>query len=313
MLASTWVSPVECPRALGRTDMRNARGVLVLAGVCAINAAAFSGCSGGVASIGPAGSGSGAGASAGSDVSAGTSTGTGTTGGASGNSAATGTSMAAAGATSGTGGSGVGSAGQPSAGASGGGSGGVTTGNGGGSGGVSMSGDTSGSSAGSSGSVTASGSMSGSGASSGMASGASTGNSASGNATGSPSGSTSGAASGSPQCPSLGGGYRMAAVDARGCGNTLSPTSPECIRQVGCSAAISFPLVAGAKPGIRGDATLQSDGSFVGAAITEGTLPRTGCTGTWDAATSTLTVDCGGKGTTQSCVLSLTRIAATCN
>jgi hypothetical protein len=54
------------------------------------------------------------------------------------------------------------------------------------------------------------------------------------------------------------------------------------------------------------------DGSFTGAAITEGTGNRTGCTGTWNAGTSTLTVDCGGVGSSQSCIATLTRSSLTC-
>jgi hypothetical protein len=57
---------------------------------------------------------------------------------------------------------------------------------------------------------------------------------------------------------------------------------------------------------------LQGDGSFDGAALTEGTVDRTGCTGTWDATTSTMTVDCGGTGSSQSCVVALTQTGTKC-
>jgi hypothetical protein len=60
---------------------------------------------------------------------------------------------------------------------------------------------------------------------------------------------------------------------------------------------------AGQLGAIVGTAMLQPDGSFSGADLQLGTVNRTGCTGTWDAPTSTLVVDCGGVGTSQSCIV----------
>jgi len=106
------------------------------------------------------------------------------------------------------------------------------------------------------------------------------------------------------------GGYSIASSGA-GCGD-LSTTASQCIQQVGCSASfISNP--AGSERALNGTTTLGSDGSFTNGSITEGTASRTGCTGTWDASAQTLTVDCGGMGSSQSCVVTLTRTGATCN
>jgi hypothetical protein len=106
-------------------------------------------------------------------------------------------------------------------------------------------------------------------------------------------------------CPDQHGAYTIA-LSGQGCGD-LSATGPECVTQSAC--AITFASTGG---GLSGTATLGMDGSFTGAAITEGTGNRTGCTGTWNAGTSTLTVDCGGVGTSQSCVATLTRTSLTC-
>jgi hypothetical protein len=66
-------------------------------------------------------------------------------------------------------------------------------------------------------------------------------------------------------------------------------------------------------PAINGDPTLQTNGSFANGALTEGTVNRTGCTGSWDGATSTMTVDCVGTGSSQACVVALRRTGIRCN
>jgi hypothetical protein len=106
-------------------------------------------------------------------------------------------------------------------------------------------------------------------------------------------------------CPDQHGAYSIS-LSGQGCGN-LSATGPECITQNAC--AITFTTSAG---GLAGTAALGMDGSFTGAAINEGTSNRTGCTGTWDPGTSTLTVDCGGVGSSQSCIATLMRTASMC-
>jgi hypothetical protein len=51
---------------------------------------------------------------------------------------------------------------------------------------------------------------------------------------------------------------------------------------------------------------------LTGAALQEGTVNRTGCTGTWDGTLSTMTVDCGGTVSTQACVAALRRAGDKC-
>jgi hypothetical protein len=115
-------------------------------------------------------------------------------------------------------------------------------------------------------------------------------------------------------CPDLRGTYSVTVVDGQGCG-TLNASAPQCIRQAqsGCGITFRSNVSGGSVPAITGDASLQNDGSFVGAALTEGTDNRTGCTGTWDSTMSALTVDCGGTGSSQSCVVTLQRTGSACN
>jgi hypothetical protein len=107
-------------------------------------------------------------------------------------------------------------------------------------------------------------------------------------------------------CPDQHGAYSVA-LSGAGCGDTA--TAGQCVTQSGCHITFgSTPATA-----LNGFASLGMDGSFTMAAITEGTGNRTGCVGTWDATTATLTVDCGGVGSSQSCRATLTRTATTCN
>jgi hypothetical protein len=114
-------------------------------------------------------------------------------------------------------------------------------------------------------------------------------------------------------CPDVRGAYSITVVEGTGCGN-LNPAARQCIRQA-ITAPCDILFVSKPQTGvaaINGDPTLQADGSFTFGALTEGTVNRTGCTGTWDAATSTMTVDCGGTGSSQACVVALTRTSPTC-
>jgi hypothetical protein len=112
-----------------------------------------------------------------------------------------------------------------------------------------------------------------------------------------------------PPCPDVHGAYAITPVEAQGCGSSINASATQCIRQTACG--ITFQS-NGSNKAINGDPALQGDGAFTGAALTEGSLMRTGCTGTWNAATSTMTVDCGGTGSSQACVVSLVRTGATC-
>jgi hypothetical protein len=112
-------------------------------------------------------------------------------------------------------------------------------------------------------------------------------------------------------CPDEHGAYSIM-LSGQGCGD-LSSSAPECVKQTACALTFVSSSPGGPGKGLNGTANLASDGSFMGAAITEGTAMRTGCTGVWTEATSTLIVDCGGMGSSQSCVATLTRTSMTCN
>ena len=119
-----------------------------------------------------------------------------------------------------------------------------------------------------------------------------------------------------PVCPDVTGAYSINIVDGSGCGN-FNDQASQCIRaaqvSIGCDVTfVSLQVSGGSPPAINGAASIQVDGSFSGAALREGTTNRTGCTGAWDATTSTMTVDCGGTGTQQSCVVALTRTRPRC-
>lgn len=121
---------------------------------------------------------------------------------------------------------------------------------------------------------------------------------------------SNGADSGGP-CPDVFGKYSVAA-SGQGCGD-LNANAPQCIQGTNTVCAAHF---VSAPPGgtgaVNGMASLKQDGSFDGAALIFGTVQRSGCTGTWDPGTSTMTVDCGGTGSSQSCVVTLVRTASTC-
>lgn len=105
-------------------------------------------------------------------------------------------------------------------------------------------------------------------------------------------------------CPDEHGAYSVT-LAGQGCGDTS--TAAVCITQNACT--VTFANNGGS---LTGSASIAMDGSFTGAAITEGTGNRTGCVGMWNPSTSTLTVDCGGVGTSQSCRATLARTSKTC-
>jgi hypothetical protein len=102
-------------------------------------------------------------------------------------------------------------------------------------------------------------------------------------------------------------------IMGQGCGD-LAPTAPECIKQGNTPCQIvlvsgSAMSVAGA---LSGTVDIDMTGGFMGGAIKEGSVQRTGCTGVWNPATSQLTVDCGNVGSPQSCIAILTRTGNVC-
>jgi hypothetical protein len=109
-------------------------------------------------------------------------------------------------------------------------------------------------------------------------------------------------------CADVLGAYAITKTVGMGCGD-LAVAAPECLLGLagaGCSGHfVSTP--DGGTGAINGGITLAPDGSFSGAALILGTVQRTGCTGTWDAATSTMVVNCGGMGGSQECTITLTR------
>ena len=113
-------------------------------------------------------------------------------------------------------------------------------------------------------------------------------------------------------CPDVLGTYSVS-PSGQGCGD-LNASAPQCIRAttMTCVAQLASMPAGGGTGAINGSASLQQDGSFSGAALLFGTVQRTGCTGTWDQSTSTMTVDCGGMGSSQSCVVTLVRTSSTC-
>lgn len=149
------------------------------------------------------------------------------------------------------------------------------------------------------------------------------GTSASGGASsGGASGSSSGGASGGQtntggaaeagSCPDVFGSFTVASV-GQGCGD-LNTSAPQCIKGTTSVCALHFYSVLpdGGTAAVNGGATLGADGTFSGAAIILGTVQRTGCVGAWNASTSTMSVTCGGTGTSQSCTANLTRTSNLC-
>jgi hypothetical protein len=113
------------------------------------------------------------------------------------------------------------------------------------------------------------------------------------------------------------GAYSIVITEGAGAGcGDLNPNAPQCIRAPVsmCNVILSSLPPNTMVPAINGTATIQSDGSFSGATLREGSaaMSRTGCTGTWNAAMSTMTVDCGGTGSSQACVVQLTRTRPIC-
>lgn len=110
-------------------------------------------------------------------------------------------------------------------------------------------------------------------------------------------------------CPDESGSYTVT-FTGQGCGN-VATSAPICIQESSCTITLS--TGAGGSNEISGTTPIVADGSFTGAALNEGSMNRTGCVGSWDAGTSTLTIDCGLMNTTQSCRATLVRKGANCN
>jgi hypothetical protein len=112
-------------------------------------------------------------------------------------------------------------------------------------------------------------------------------------------------------CPDITGTYGQISTSGLGCGD-LNTKAPECIVLAQEVCAFQLTSSSGVIPAVNGTVVLASDGSFSNASLQFGTIQRTGCTGQWDAGSKTLTLDCGGTGTTQSCVVTMVHSGAPC-
>ncbi len=165
------------------------------------------------------------------------------------------------------------------------------------------------------GSSSSSGVTSSSGSSSGGTADASNDGASTGDAVASDSGTGGGEAgtvdASGPGCPNVAGSYSITLTQSGGCGN-LGITASQCIRNNGgCNYELRSNAASGGNAAIDGSFTLSANGTFDNAALQEGNANRTGCTGSWNATTSTMTIDCGGTNTTQSCVATLLRTSTT--
>jgi hypothetical protein len=111
-------------------------------------------------------------------------------------------------------------------------------------------------------------------------------------------------------CPNELGAYTIMTAGA-GCGD-LGAGAPQCIQAGATSCQVQLVSQAAAGSALNGTIDLDMSGNFASGAVKEGSIQRTGCTGMWNAAMSQLTVDCGGVGSSQSCIATLARTGMTC-
>jgi len=123
-------------------------------------------------------------------------------------------------------------------------------------------------------------------------------------------------------CPNTLGGYAPLVATGMGCGdfNALAKQcivpaaggsvggSNACLVRFNSEQPATIPAVNGPQLGVD----IKADGSFDNANLRLGTNPRTGCVGSFDEGTQTMTVTCGGTGTSQSCTITLVRSSVTC-
>ncbi len=167
------------------------------------------------------------------------------------------------------------------AGSDGGGSGGTAGGSSGGSGGTAT-GGSGGTSAGGSGGMSTGGSSGAGGTSTGGSGGA--------------AGNGGSAGDGGAGCPGdVYGNYTV--VGAVGTCGDINTNAPQKIAGTPSACFGHFvSVVDGGTGAVNGGVNLDSNGNFAGAKLYLGTNQRQPCTGTWNAATSTMTIACGGTG-----------------
>lgn len=112
-------------------------------------------------------------------------------------------------------------------------------------------------------------------------------------------------------CPDETGAYSAMEV-GQGCGD-VNVAAMQCIKANGtCDVHLVSPTSTGGEC-LNGPASLDMSGNFTNGMIIMGTVQRSGCTGTWNAANNTLAVNCGGPNpSSQMCTVTLTRTSATC-
>jgi hypothetical protein len=109
---------------------------------------------------------------------------------------------------------------------------------------------------------------------------------------------------GDASCPNVLGTYQINNADGNGCGD-LNENAPQEIRGTGC--ALHFiSVVDGGIGAINGEASLGPNGTFSGAMLTEGTVMRSSCSGSWNANQVEMTVTCGNGA--NECLVELVRI-----
>jgi hypothetical protein len=123
-------------------------------------------------------------------------------------------------------------------------------------------------------------------------------------------------------CPNTLGGYAPLVATGMGCGDFNSAakqcvlpvisggsgTSNACLIRFNSEQPATIPAVNGPQLG----ADLKPDGTFDNATLRLGTNVRTGCVGSFDEVAQTMTVTCGGTGTSQSCTVTLVRSSVAC-
>jgi hypothetical protein len=122
-------------------------------------------------------------------------------------------------------------------------------------------------------------------------------------------------------CPNVLGGYAPLVATGMGCGdfNSLAkqcvlpaPSSGSganaCLVRFNSEQPATIPAVNGPSGGVD----IKTDGTFDNAALKLGTINRSGCVGSFNEGTQTMTVTCGGTGTSQSCTITLVRSSVTC-
>src|SRR5215831_11876736 len=107
-------------------------------------------------------------------------------------------------------------------------------------------------------------------------------------------------------CPSVFGRYSMLMTTGAGCGD-LNTSAPQCIAGTNqaCFAHFMSVVSGGGAGAVNGGAMLQMDGSFNNANLIFGSVQRSGCIGSWNETTQTMTANCGGTGSSQSCTVTM--------